>query len=187
MSAEDNLLITLEESSECLWKVKSCSVVSDSLQPHGLQPARFLCPQSSPGKNNWSVWPIPSPGDLPDPGIKPGFPTLQVDSLPAELPGKYLGSQNRFLVLLVLINDCSESPALVRNWYNTSKGQRQLYLRCYIQSLAQNLHLVKCKLMRVGPNFIHVCTPRGQIVPGLFRYLIIIVIIILELYYIKMI
>ena len=29
----------------------SCSVVSDSLQPHGLQPARRLCPLDSPGKN----------------------------------------------------------------------------------------------------------------------------------------
>ena len=27
------------------------SVVSDSLQPHGLQPARLLCPWDSPGKN----------------------------------------------------------------------------------------------------------------------------------------
>ena len=32
--------------------------------------------------------PIPSPGDLSDPGIKPGSPVLQVDSLPPELPGK---------------------------------------------------------------------------------------------------
>ena len=29
-----------------------------------------------------------SPGELPDPGIELGFPALQVDSLPAELPGK---------------------------------------------------------------------------------------------------
>ena len=29
---------------------------------------------------------IPSPGDLPDPGIEQGSPALQVDSLPAELP-----------------------------------------------------------------------------------------------------
>ena len=26
--------------------------------------------------------------DLPDPGIKPGSPALQVESLPLELPGK---------------------------------------------------------------------------------------------------
>ena len=29
----------------------SHSVVSDSLRPHGLQPARLLCPWNSPGKN----------------------------------------------------------------------------------------------------------------------------------------
>ena len=29
-----------------------------------------------------------SPGDLPDPGIEPGSPELQLDSLPAELTGK---------------------------------------------------------------------------------------------------
>ena len=32
--------------------------------------------------------PFPSPGDLPNPGIKPGFPALQADSLPTELQGK---------------------------------------------------------------------------------------------------
>ena len=31
---------------------------------------------------------MPSPGDLPNPGIKPRSPVLQVDSLPSELPGK---------------------------------------------------------------------------------------------------
>ena len=31
---------------------------------------------------------MPSPVDLPDPGIEPVSPALQVDSLPAELPGK---------------------------------------------------------------------------------------------------
>ena len=36
----------------------------------------------------WSGLPIPSPGDLPDPGIKPGSPALQADSLLTELPGK---------------------------------------------------------------------------------------------------
>ena len=30
----------------------------------------------------WSALPFPSPGDLPDPGIEPGFPALQADSLP---------------------------------------------------------------------------------------------------------
>ena len=32
--------------------------------------------------------PFPSPGDLPNPGIKPRSPTLQADALPSEPPGK---------------------------------------------------------------------------------------------------
>ena len=36
----------------------------------------------------WSGLPFPSPGDLPDPRIKPRSPTLQADSLPTEPPGK---------------------------------------------------------------------------------------------------
>ena len=36
----------------------------------------------------WNGYPLPSPGDLPNPGIKPRSPALQVDSLPAEPQGK---------------------------------------------------------------------------------------------------
>ena len=36
----------------------------------------------------WSGYSFPSPGDLPNPGIKPSSPALQADSLPAEPPGK---------------------------------------------------------------------------------------------------
>ena len=59
---------------------------------HDIEAASPLCPWDSPGKNigvrvvegvvrkrnstekkkkYWSGWPFPSPGDLPDPGIKP--------------------------------------------------------------------------------------------------------------------
>ena len=36
----------------------------------------------------WSGLLFPSPGDLPDPGIEPGFPTLEADTLTSEPPGK---------------------------------------------------------------------------------------------------
>ena len=36
----------------------------------------------------WSGLPVPSPGDLPEPGTEPGSPTLQEDSLLSELSGK---------------------------------------------------------------------------------------------------
>ena len=35
----------------------------------------------------WSRQPFPSPGDLPDSGIKMGSPSLKTDSLPSEPPG----------------------------------------------------------------------------------------------------
>ena len=37
---------------------------------------------------HWSGQPFPSPGDLPDPGIKPRSSISQADSLPSEPPGK---------------------------------------------------------------------------------------------------
>ena len=58
----------------------------------GLQHCRRILYQlshkGSPRILEWEAYPIPSPGDLPDPGIKPGSPTLQADSLPTELSGK---------------------------------------------------------------------------------------------------
>ena len=53
--------------------VRACSVVSDSLQPHGsvaLQASLFM---GFPRQEYWSGLPFPTPGDLPDPGIKPTF------------------------------------------------------------------------------------------------------------------
>ena len=46
-------------------------------------------PAEPPGKHkNTRVGSLLSPADLPDPGIKPGSPALQADSLPTELSGK---------------------------------------------------------------------------------------------------
>ena len=42
----------------------------------------------------WSGLPCPSPGDLPDPGIEPGSPTLEADTLtsePLKLKLQYFG------------------------------------------------------------------------------------------------
>ena len=36
----------------------------------------------------WDGLPFPSSGDLPNPGIKPGAPAFQVDSLPSQSPGE---------------------------------------------------------------------------------------------------
>ena len=63
----------------------------DSLQPHGLWPARLCCPWDFSRQEYWSGLPFPSLRDLLDPGIKrksPTCPELQVDSSPAEPSGK---------------------------------------------------------------------------------------------------
>ena len=41
-------------------------------------------------RESWSGLLFPSPRDLPDPGIEPGSPALQVDSLPSESPENIL-------------------------------------------------------------------------------------------------
>ena len=46
----------------------------------------------------WSGLPFPSPGDLPSPGIEPGSPALQVDSLPSEPLGKPVVSIYRYKI-----------------------------------------------------------------------------------------
>ena len=38
-------------------------------------------------QESWSGLPFLSPGDPPDPGIEPGFPSSEVDALPSEPPG----------------------------------------------------------------------------------------------------
>ena len=38
----------------------------------------------------WSGLPLPSPGNLPDPGIEPRSPVMQADALLSETPGKPL-------------------------------------------------------------------------------------------------
>ena len=49
-----------------------------------------------PRQEHWSGLPFPSPGDLPNPGIKLESPALQVDSLPSEPPGKPWGGGGGF-------------------------------------------------------------------------------------------
>ena len=64
---------------------ESCSVVSDSLRPHGLY-SPWNTPGQNPGVDSLSL----SPGDLPNTGIEPRSPTLQADSLPDEPQAKSL-------------------------------------------------------------------------------------------------
>ena len=70
-------VITMKRESE------SWSVVSSSLQPHGLYSA-----WNSPGQNTGEDSRSLLQRIFPTPWIKPRSPTLQADSLPAEPQGK---------------------------------------------------------------------------------------------------
>ena len=68
-------------------RIAICSVISESLRLHVLQPSCLLSVEFSRQKYQ-SGLPFPSPGDLSDPKIIPGSPTLHVDFLQSEPPGK---------------------------------------------------------------------------------------------------
>ena len=69
--------------------MKKSENVSHSVVPDSVTPWTVACesPLSMTFSRHkyWSGLPFPFPGDLPDPGLEPGSPTLQADSLPSEL------------------------------------------------------------------------------------------------------
>ena len=86
----------------------SHSVMSDSVTPWTLAhqaplPVGFSRPES------WSGLLFPSPGDLPNTGLEPGSPALQVVSLPTKPAGKPSGSASSNCFFLL-----SHSPSLHR-------------------------------------------------------------------------
>ena len=82
---------------KCFPTSESCSVVSDSCHMEFSRP------------EYWSGYSFPSPGDLPNAGIKPRSPTLQADSLPTELSGKPKNTGVGSLSLLQQIFPTQES------------------------------------------------------------------------------
>ena len=84
----------------------SCSVVSDSWWPHGLQPARLLCPQDFPGKNTGVGRHFLPQGIFPAQGSNLCLLPWQADSLPLCPWGRL-------------------SPASIRLWFLVRFWQRE--------------------------------------------------------------
>ena len=66
----------------------SHSVVSYSVTPWTVAHQAPLCPWEFSTQEYWNGLPCPPPGGLPNPGIEPRSPILQVDSLLTKPPGK---------------------------------------------------------------------------------------------------
>ena len=92
------------------WKWKPFSRVRLFVTPWTIQSTRFS------RSGYWSGQPFPSPGDLPDPGIKSRSPTLQMDSLPAEPQGKLKNTGVGSLSLLQGISPIQELNQGLLHW-----------------------------------------------------------------------
>ena len=62
----------------------------------------------------WHGLPLPSPGDLPDPGIEPGYPALQADALISEPPGTCIYSLSSSFPNYVITSHWAEFLVLSR-------------------------------------------------------------------------
>ena len=82
----------------------------------------------------WSELLFPSPGDLPNPGIEPGSPALQADTLPSEPPGTTNKSRIRLWYEIFLHDICEFS-------ISSATSSRKFYLFYH-----NNLYCVLCTL-----------------------------------------
>ena len=98
---------------------QSCPALCD---PMDRRPPGSSVHGDSPGKNTGVGCHALLQGNLPNPGIKPRFPTLQVDSLLSESPGKPMNTgvdslsflQGIFLILESNQVSCIAGPKRVR-------------------------------------------------------------------------
>ena len=99
---------------------------------HGILQARILEP-------------FPSPGDLPNPGMKPRSPTLQVNSLPAEPQFSSVQSLNHVRLLATLWTAaCHASTSITISW--------SLPKLMSIESLMPSSHLILCHPLLLPPS-----------------------------------
>ena len=105
-----------------LVKSKSCSVVSDSLRPHGL-----YSPWNSPSQNAGVGSHSLLLGIFPNPGIEPRSPALQAGSLPIEWLGKSKNTGEGSLSLLqqIFLIQKLNWGLLHCRWFFTSWATRE--------------------------------------------------------------
>ena len=130
-------------------------VMSNSVQHYGLQPARLLCRRDSLGRNTGVGCHALTPGDLPNPGIKPRSPVLQAESLPLSHQGSPAGklgksyedggAQNRQYGPIHVIFECSSQDICCRG------GSQYYQVDKMTHSAAVSQPLSLATLVQVGP------------------------------------
>ena len=97
---------------------------------------------------------MPSPGDLPNPRIKPGSPALQVDSLPAELPRK-----PQAIIQMVRVTMMKTHSPATKNYFKLFK------ILSHISGLLQGTRIRKCFLFPIRSH-IHPYVLSAFYLPG---------------------
>ena len=80
----------------CEWVTQLCPILCDPMDCNPPAEEGYSL-WDSPDKKTGSGLPFPSSGDLPNPGIEPGFSTSLADSLLTEPPGKPTSTGHRLL------------------------------------------------------------------------------------------
>ena len=101
--------------------------MSNSLQPHGLQPARILCPWDSPGKNTgmgchfllWGIFPTQESDHISC------FSCIAGEFFTAEPPGKLpVGTYERFILIFTAVEPiCVPTNSVQRFPFFTSSPE----------------------------------------------------------------
>ena len=112
----------------------------------------------------WSGLPCPSPGDLPNPGIKPRSSALQVDSLPSEPPGKVADYLSIYLSIIYLPTNKSiiffsfwpQFCSLLHNWL-------LLMLRLMLSVFQAERVMYLLWVIPGSPNLIHTELPEKEL------------------------
>ena len=96
----------------------------------------------------WSGMPFPPPGDLPDSGIEPGSPTLQVDSLTSEPPRNTFSSVQSLSHVWLFVT----SWTAVRQASLSITNSLSLLKLMPIESVMPSHHLIFCCPLLLLPS-----------------------------------
>ena len=118
--------------------------MSDSSRPHGLQPTRLLCPWNFPGKSTGVGGHFPSPGDLPDLGIK--LTSLASHWQADPLPLSHQGSPKIHWKTKYKLT-CSNFPFSVSTREALDDSVKPDFLQVHQTKLSSTKIISKCKLV----------------------------------------
>ena len=110
----------------------------------------------------WSGLPCPSPGDLPNPGIEPGSPTLLADALPSEPPGKSLTRNDKTASYLISQHHSFSQFSSVRSFSHVQLFANPWTAACQASlSLINSQNLLKLTSIEsvMPPNHLSLCHP----------------------------